>query len=635
MVVFHSAAIYLAVATMGPSQAFKLQPQFQSTVAFSRSRDVMRIARAAKESTTTFDRQTIDSIFNSERSYLFETRKNVRSYQWGMEQAEDLFESIAGLLDDEDEELDLSIIFIMERAKTFDEKKDLGKTSVIYDVHDGQQRLVSLSLLVAALRDNYVKWSAEVEEFDPDNEATAEIQAMIRPDKTRKKTVTRVRVPNRQGIWLHKILNGTVKVPHPRERKELGAVDNSVLEVFDFFKAQIERLGPEKTETFLERLKSNVYISICVPPDTRTARSIVMSQGKGLDLEPVDEFKGIVCFSNIRQEELQDKIQVEWESCEVEMGRDIVEQACLLLAQREVCKPLKKSAVFKVDYFDDFLKNYLYEHECDGAHFFKTEILEAAKLLKEFRDGAFHLVGDATNPPSLKFLLDVSQLPTCKELEIAVFSILLEHRRSSDKTKQADLEYILGKLERIAVWMMLAKPPPKARSKRVIDIIKGLPSAHIDGDSLKLEADEKCTIRSEIEQSDFGSTSAGVKVAKAILLRLNEHIQVKEHQGRWEYLPKSLQLEHVLPQKLGLSWREEWSEDEAKLWMHRLGNLALLNQKVNSEISNGPFPNKKDKLSESPYPLTKAISKMETWDSENVVRNHKNVVATAVQVWNL
>ena len=60
----------------------------------------------------------------------------------------------------------------------------------------------------------------------------------------------------------------------------------------------------------------------------------------------------------------------------------------------------------------------------------------------------------------------------------------------------------------------------------------------------------------------------------------------------------TLQLEHVLPQKYATvaAWTRKWDTDSAGEWMHRLGNLALLNQKVNAKISNGPFETKKDLL---------------------------------------
>ena len=47
----------------------------------------------------------------------------------------------------------------------------------------------------------------------------------------------------------------------------------------------------------LDYVVERVYLLVCIPETSRIARNIVMSQGrKGMDNEPVDDFKGLVCF---------------------------------------------------------------------------------------------------------------------------------------------------------------------------------------------------------------------------------------------------------------------------------------------------------------------------------------------------
>ncbi len=47
----------------------------------------------------------------------------------------------------------------------------------------------------------------------------------------------------------------------------------------------------------LDYIVERVYLLVCIPETSRIARNIVMSQGrKGMDNEPVDDFKGLVCF---------------------------------------------------------------------------------------------------------------------------------------------------------------------------------------------------------------------------------------------------------------------------------------------------------------------------------------------------
>ena len=84
-------------------------------------------------------------------------------------------------------------------------------------------------------------------------------------------------------------------------------------------------------------------------------------------------------------------------------------------------------------------------------------------------------------------------------------------------------------------------------------------------------------------------------------------------------------------------WNNQWNEDDADLWMHRLGNLVLLNQKVNGKISNGPFLEKRKHYKTSPYQMTWRISEVyETeWTTTEVEDNHQKIIQHAMEVWNL
>lgn len=72
---------------------------------------------------------------------------------------------------------------------TEEEQKKLHKTSKIYDVHDEQQRLISLSLFFAAIRENLSKFT----DCDEDVEAVkSEVVGRIYPNKPRAAPVCRI-----------------------------------------------------------------------------------------------------------------------------------------------------------------------------------------------------------------------------------------------------------------------------------------------------------------------------------------------------------------------------------------------------------------------------------------------------------
>jgi hypothetical protein len=91
-----------------------------------------------------------------------------------------------------------------------------------YDVYDGQQRLVTLNLLLAALRDSFQDEARESQggKRGVALEATAnEIANMLKPTRVRKGDVLRITLRKRDNVLLEKILS---------PNNENGSEDNDV-----------------------------------------------------------------------------------------------------------------------------------------------------------------------------------------------------------------------------------------------------------------------------------------------------------------------------------------------------------------------------------------------------------------------
>ena len=86
-----------------------------------------------------------------------------------------------------------------------------------------------------------------------------------------------------------------------RQQSEiLSPLSNANARIFSNFIHLSKRLSLLTTRErlrLLDYIVERVYLLVCVPETSRIARNIVMSQGrKGMDNEPVDDFKGLVCF---------------------------------------------------------------------------------------------------------------------------------------------------------------------------------------------------------------------------------------------------------------------------------------------------------------------------------------------------
>ncbi|MFC3885570.1 HNH endonuclease family protein [Bacillus songklensis] len=124
---------------------------------------------------------------------------------------------------------------------------------------------------------------------------------------------------------------------------------------------------------------------------------------------------------------------------------------------------------------------------------------------------------------------------------------------------------------------------------------------------------EDCkTVRFNIEADDFYKK----KYAKYLLLRLdmalNENANVKKS------YTGIISVEHILPQKppKGSSWEHGFTEEERKIWTHRLGNLVLLSRKKNSSANNRDFDIKLKKYFSNgitDFELTKELKNFKGW----------------------
>jgi hypothetical protein len=93
-------------------------------------------------------------------------------------------------------------------------------------------------------------------------------------------------------------------------------------------------------------------------------------------------------------------------------------------------------------------------------------------------------------------------------------------------------------------------------------------------------------------------------------------------------------LEHILPQKPDKGW-ESFKQDEIITYSKRIGNLTLLQAKLNSDIGNHAFGEKKLIYSRSQYILTKGICDYEEWTIANIEKRQKALSALAVKTWQL
>ena len=593
---------------------------------------------ASEESVSQFrsEHMSLDQIFTSGgREFLFTSaHRNVRSFVWTKDQAGDLLDSILDLDGDGENALQLSQITLVRKNLDPIEQKRIGSTSKLFHIYDGQQRIATLSLLFAALRDKFMQFS--------DSQDVAEQAAsFVCPDKPRLQRVNRITL--RESKVMDKILSNRTKkvglakkdnepsplqLPSISERKRLSQSDQLVLEVYEHFVSRLDHMDLEEAISLHEKIQRQCFLIIQIPTDHRIAIRLVIGQSKGIDLQAVDFIKLAVCFG-CEDQVKGDETAAQWSKLADETSNETLLSACLLVAQASLGKVMTKHG--EVDIMYDFLKS----RGSDGRACFDKDILPATKLLHDFRQARLPSPkGQAgSEAPSFKFLRAASSITTAKEMEMVILHFLLKH---GTETEEACC--IFRQLEVTALWMIFTKPHIKIRRAKCFELIQNSTADPSLLQKSLVVPGAECQAIIDGLRNFSCAPSNGPTIARAILDRLNEESLLHEHQGRMVEESGSLQLEHVLPVKYGSvpEWRLHWQDPKiASRWQSRLGNLALLNQKVNAQISNGPFESKRERFSRSPYPLTRRIGEYSCWDPSAVQQSNEELVKTAIRVWNL
>ncbi len=98
-------------------------------------------------------------------------------------------------------------------------------------------------------------------------------------------------------------------------------------------------------------------------------------------------------------------------------------------------------------------------------------------------------------------------------------------------------------------------------------------------------------------------------------------------------------IDHILPQneKLSPAWKNalgpEW-ERIRETWLHTLGNLTLTG--YNSEYSDRPFEEKRDMqggFRESPLRLNQGLGSIEQWNEDTIMARSERFAEKAIEVW--
>ncbi|MCX4671715.1 DUF262 domain-containing HNH endonuclease family protein [Streptomyces sp. NBC_01381] len=542
--------------------------------------------------------------------YDFHIPNYQRPYAWQVEHAEQLLDDLAETLESGgDEPYFLGAIVLVK-----------GPQDAWAEVIDGQQRLTTLTILLAVLRD-----------LAGDPDVAREISnTVVEPGSITLGLAPKARLTlrSKDADFFRSNVQTSGAINDLLDRKPATFKTDAQCAIQSNAGALLEKLAPwpeQRRVELAQMLLKQTYLVVVSTPDLHGAyRIFSVMNARGLDLSPADIFKSRIIGDLSAAPDAADACTTKWEDAEEALGRD--DFADLFLHLRMIFA--KERA--KKELLREFPEQVLNRHFLPGkAQDFVDDVLVPyADAYEQIRDHSYGAPTDAE--PVNAWFRRLSQLDNNDWRP----SVLWALRYQGDDPDW--LDRFLRALERLAASMFIRRIYTTPRVQRFADLLKELDAGHgLDAPSLTLTEDECAATRERLA----GPLYLDTKTRKYILLRLDE--MLAQDSGA-VYTHPLITVEHVLPQnpKPESQWLVDFSEEERDWWIHRLGNLVLLNRRKNSEAQTYDFAVKKEKyftgkLGAVNFVLTSQVLQHDAWTPTLLETRQGQLLGALSDAWEL
>jgi uncharacterized protein with ParB-like and HNH nuclease domain len=467
-----------------------------------------------------------------------------------------------------------------------------------YILIDGQQRLTTLLVLLAVVRDKARK--------QPGNLAQKVDDLLL---KNR----------HQEGGDVYKVL--PTQVDRPAFCAIMDAAQSPkgdpLTAAYEFFERKL-RLNPEVA---LERLynvvRNNlVLVSIVLDKDDNPYLIFESLNAKGRPLTQADLIRNFF-FMRIHVN-VQEKVYAEhWKPMQDRLGENLTEyirhflmRDGKIVRQADIYFTLKESVE---ECGHDEIVAYLQE-VARFSHYYALLLKpeeEHNRQVAERMDRLNRYEATTAYP----FLLNVYHDYGQKKLSAADFAAILDMLES----------FLIRRFICGVATSGLTKifPALYAQARRSTSLFEGVRQALRD----------KNFPRDQQFKEDFVTTKiyGGDRSAKAKLIL--ERLELS-HDHKEAVDPEPLTIEHVMPRTPTDWWRRHLGEDWEVVheeWLDTVGNLTLTG--YNSELSNSDFPAKKAQLQKSHVELNRYFAAVGTWDEQAIARRGEVLAEQASKIW--
>lgn len=530
-----------------------------------------------------------------------------RDYSWTEAECEQLWQDVLRIADEKSDRGHFlgSVVYIST--------EDISSSFTRWLLIDGQQRVTTLTLLAAALRDHIreTNWTG-----GDDGPTLEQVEGYyLKNDKERGERRHKLVLRRHDQATLHAILDNA---------EEPTSVSDRIRDNYDFFREQMKDADPEAVYRGIGRL---VVVDVTLDRGVDDPQLIFESlNSTGMDLSQSDLIRNFILM-RLPEKEQSQLYEAYW--CKIEglfRGSEKTFDAFIrdyLALKTQASKQEKADAI----YFAFRREFGSIGSDVSKLDEFLAELLRFARFHAAFSIGGGHPTELREPLARLRRQVDVPATLVMRLFEC--------HERGTLSTP--DFVEAVGLLESYVFrrsicgeqtrgyWQVFANLAYGINSERPFESLKvGLARQH---DNYRFPDEDE--FRKALEERDL----YGKRVCFELLDRLENHGS-KEPTDTSKY-----SIEHVMPQneKLPAAWQRMLGDgwrDVQRQWLHRLGNLTLTG--YNSTYSDRPFEEKKTisgGFEESSVRLNKFIREQSRWTPAEMEARGKSLASSAMKIW--
>ena len=531
-----------------------------------------------------------------------------RKYSWEIKHCEKLFNDIKNIGEsDKKSHFMGSIVFKSSRDA-------IGVLNVI----DGQQRITTMSLLLAALSTYLIKNPQKAEQNDMDAE-TIMTDYIFNSNyyynpKKRDDLKYKLVLTEDDDINYKRIINFIL----PNAELNITETHNRLYKIYEYF---YEKLDENNFKIIWKGIEKITIVTLDLG-DADSAQSIFESlNSTGKELNSSDLIRNYLLMDLTPSYQTQIYKQY-WKRIE-NVFEDIDEE------------------------FDEFIKHYLniYERGIDGDIYenfknFKEEkfpddveklVIDVEKYCKYFKKIVLNEEEDKKLKKAFK---SINQLPY-KIVRPFLFRLYDDYEQ--EKLKVTEFIEIIRYTESFLLRRAVCARDSQSLKGFFVKKIKQIKKDdYVDSFKyLLISTTGKSTMPNDEEFKNFFTTRDlyNTRINKYVLLKLTNFNRSETTDM------EEVSIEHVLPKSPNLpkTWRDELGEEDwqdiQKEYVHRIGNLTLVNKDVNSKLGKKSYPDKKKIYDKSPINLNSYFKEIEHWNQNTITTRCNTLFDNAKEIW--